>query len=399
MNAKFKKSGGIYIHIPFCVNKCPYCDFYSITDLSLKSRYVQALLKEMQFVPSASLTFDTLYLGGGTPSVFDPAEIEQVLETANAQFEILPDAEITLEVNPGTVTADSLKAYRAIGINRLNIGIQSFQDANLKFLGRIHSAKDASLALEWARQAGFDNVGIDLIYGLPRQTPGNWRFDLEHAVQLRPDHVSCYMLTCEPGTGLHKDLRCGRYQPLQDSKLRALFDLTRDFLEEHGYLHYEISNFARKTGEDVLSRMSRHNLKYWTFAPYLGLGAAAHSFIEPQRSWNYSDVKRYIRKLESGQRPVEETEVLTTEQLTTEAVYLGMRTIKGIDLAVFKQKFGLDFLQVFKETISELENEGLLQRQPDRIALSRKGLAFLDSVVSMFTAQQKKEPNYGGIDP
>jgi len=393
------KTGGIYIHIPFCVNKCPYCDFYSITDLSLKSRYLQALLKEMQLGRLPSLAFDTLYLGGGTPSVFDPVEIEQIIETAYAQLKILPDAEVTLEVNPGTVTLDSLKAYRAVGINRLNIGIQSFQDANLEFLGRIHSAKDAALAMAWARQAGFDNIGIDLIYGLPQQTGENWRFDLEHGVQLRPDHLSCYMLTCEPGTGLDRDLRCGRYRPLEDGKVRALFDLTMDYLKAHGYLHYEISNYARKTGEDAPPRMSRHNLKYWTFAPYVGLGAAAHSFIEPQRSWNYSDVKRYIRKLDSRKRPVEETEVLTPEQLLTEAVFLGLRTIKGIDLVAFKRKFGLDFLMSYKKTISELENEGLLQRQPDRIALSRKGLALLDSVVSMFTGQQIKVPDYGGVDP
>jgi oxygen-independent coproporphyrinogen-3 oxidase len=392
-------NGGIYVHIPFCVKKCPYCDFYSITDLSLSSRYLRALTAEIQHFHSDYLNFDTIYIGGGTPSVLSPDDISRILEAIFQRFHILKNPEITIEVNPGTVSLEQFKRYRQAGVNRLNIGIQSFQEKNLAFLERIHSAKEAKLAFERARRAGFDNIGMDLIYGLPEQSKENWLYDLEQAVQMRPDHLSCYMLTCESGTPLHRNLQSGRYHPLNDRMVRALFDLTMDYLKAHGYLHYEISNYARKTGKDSPSRMSRHNLKYWTFAPYLGLGAGAHSFIEPQRSWNYSNVERYIRNLESGQPPVEEAEVLSSEQLITEAVYLGFRTIRGIDLGEFKQKFGLDFLQVFKETINELENEGLLQKQPDHIALSRKGLAFLDSVVSMFTAQHIKVPDYGGVGP
>jgi oxygen-independent coproporphyrinogen-3 oxidase len=357
------------------------------------------LTAETQHFHSDYLNFDTIYIGGGTPSVLSPDDISRILEAIFQRFHILKNPEITIEVNPGTVSLEQFKRYRQAGVNRLNIGIQSFQEKNLAFLERIHSAKEAKLAFERARRAGFDNIGMDLIYGLPEQSKENWLYDLEQAVQMRPDHLSCYMLTCESGTPLHRNLQSGRYHPLNDRMVRALFDLTMDYLKAHGYLHYEISNYARKTGKDSPSRMSRHNLKYWTFAPYLGLGAGAHSFIEPQRSWNYSNVERYIRNLESGQPPVEEAEVLSSEQLITEAVYLGFRTIRGIDLGEFKQKFGLDFLQVFKETINELENEGLLQKQPDHIALSRKGLAFLDSVVSMFTAQHIKVPDYGGVGP
>ena len=386
------KTGGIYVHIPFCVRKCPYCDFYSITDQSLKPPYLRALVNEMQMVESASLVFDTLYLGGGTPSVYGPADIKTIIDAAFTRFNIISDAEITLEVNPGTVTIDSLNAYRKIGINRLNIGIQSFQDANLKFLGRIHSAHDANAAFEWARQSGFDNIGIDLIYGLPNQTRENWLGDLEHAIKLNPEHLSCYMLTCERGTPLHRDLHAGRYQPLPDENIRELFDLCGEYLEKKGYQHYETSNFARVSESDTLPNISRHNFKYWTFAPYLGFGASAHSFIEPQRRWNRSDVKAYIQKIEAGHRAVEETEELTPEQLIMEAIYLGLRTFNGIDVAEFKQRFGIDFLNIYKETINDLQNEGRITAGHNRVRLTRKGMIFLDSITAMFTSQEVVYP-------
>jgi oxygen-independent coproporphyrinogen-3 oxidase len=388
MNVKLKKPGGIYVHIPFCVKKCRYCDFYSITDFSLKFRYLQALMKEVQMVPSAPLVFDTLYFGGGTPSVFTPEEIGQIVEATFKQFDIAPDAEVTLEVNPGTVTYKQFNGYLKGGINRLNIGAQSFQDANLQFLGRIHTSRDSIQAFDWSRRAGFENVGLDLIYGLPEQTKENWRIDMQRALKLNPDHLSCYMLTCEPGTPLHRDLHAGRYQPLPDGKARELFNLTAEFLENNGYVQYETSNFARKFKADTTRYISRHNFKYWTFAPYLGFGASAHSFIEPQRHWNLSDVKRYIQEIEAGQLPVEETEVLTGEQLIMEAIYLGLRTFNGIDVKSFHQNFGLDFLKIFKETITDLEKEGMLRTEQSRIMLSRKGMSYLDSITSMFTSRE-----------
>ena len=387
MNVKHNKLGGIYIHIPFCVQKCPYCDFYSITDLSLKSRYLNALIKEIKMIAADTLVFDTFYLGGGTPSVYSPVEIGQIIETAFTHYKILPDAEITLEVNPGTVTFDSLKAYRESGVNRLNVGVQSYQDANLKFLGRIHSAKDATYALEWARKSGYDNIGLDLIYGLPEQTQENWRADLEQAVELSPDHLACYMLTTELGTLLHQDMQSGRYRPLQDRKFRELFDLTIGFLETHGYVQYEISNFARRTDEVSPHRMSRHNLKYWSFAPYAGFGPAAHSFIQPERFWNYADVKRYIDEIEAGRLPVEEKEVLSAEQMMMESIYLGLRTIQGVDLKEFEESFRLNFLDTFVGIIADLEKDDMLRLTHDHCALTRKGLAYLDSVVLMFTSQ------------
>lgn len=387
MNVKLNKPGGIYIHIPFCVNKCPYCDFYSITDLSLKPEFLRALMREMALFEAGSLDFDTIYLGGGTPSVLDCDDIFRIIDGALERFDILPGPEITLEINPGTVARTSLSAYLEAGINRLNIGVQSFQQENLNFLGRIHSVKDACHAFEEARQSGFDNIGLDLIYGLPKQTKASWRAELDRAVQLGPDHLACYMLTSAPGTRLQQDLQSGRYRPLNDDRVRELFDLTIDYLETHGYVQYEISNFARRTAEPSPPLMSRHNLKYWSFAPYVGFGPAAHSFILPERSWNYADVKQYIHEIESGKPPVEDKEILAMEQLMMENIYLGLRTIQGIDLIEFNQRFGLDFLHTFDRIIGDLEKQGLLRMTQNYCALTRKGLAYLDSVVSMFTSQ------------
>ena len=382
-----KTYGGIYVHIPFCIKKCPYCDFHSISDLSLKSRYLQALIKEIEMIPAETMGFDTLYVGGGTPSIYGSPEIERIVDTVIAQYTIASDVEITMEVNPGTVTSDKLRAYRAIGINRLNLGIQSFQDSNLRFLGRIHSAHDANAAFEWARQSGFDNIGIDLIYGLPNQTRDNWVKDLEHAMKLNPEHLSCYMLTCEPGTPLHRDLQADRYQPLPDDNIRELFDLCSEFLNNKGYKQYETSNFARVSESDSLLNISRHNYKYWIFAPYLGFGASAHSFFEPQRRWNLSDVNAYMREIESGHRPVEETEELTQEQLIMEAIFLGLRTYNGIEVVEFKQRFGIDFLEIFKETLADLKNEAQIKLEQNRVRLTRKGMFFLDGITEMFTSQ------------
>jgi oxygen-independent coproporphyrinogen-3 oxidase len=290
------------------------------------------------------------------------------------------------------VTFDSLTAYRGVGVNRLNLGVQSFQNANLKFLGRIHSVKDATVAIEWAHQSGFDNIGIDLIYGLPKQTCDNWRIDLEHGLKLHPQHLSCYMLTCEPGTPLHRDLRAGRYHPLPDEEVLELFNLTAEYLENNGYVQYETSNFARKSEADASPCISRHNIKYWTFAPYIGIGASAHSFIEQQRRWNLSDVKKYIQVIESGHRPVEESEVLNLEQLIIEAIYLGLRTSSGIDVTEFNQKFKMDFLDIYQETIAELENKNMIRTSQNRVRLTRKGMFFLDSITAMFTSWDIESP-------
>ena len=380
---------GLYVHIPFCINKCPYCDFYSITDLSLKSEFVGALMHEMQLTRNNALRFDTLYMGGGTPSLLDAKNISLIIENAHQSYEILANAEITLEVNPGTITTEQLEAYRQSGVNRINIGVQSFDQANLHFLGRIHTSTDANLAVKWTREAGFENIGLDLIYGLPEQTIESWILDLRHAVEAEPQHLSCYMLTCEPGTPLDNNRQEGRFHPLSERRVKELFETTLSFLSAHGYVQYEISNFALASSDRFGTQnsehnQSRHNQKYWSFVPYIGLGPSAHSFLEPHRCWNHPSVKKYIHKLESGRLPLEGKETLSLEQLMIEAVYLGLRQTKGISVDAFDKKFGVSFKAMFGEITTGLEEKGLIKYSQNRCALTPRGMLLLDSISSMF---------------
>lgn len=386
MNLPTSQNAGIYIHIPFCVRKCPYCDFYSVTDLTLRTRFLNALLAEMEMVSAGGLCFDTLYIGGGTPSVYGHNEINQIVRAAFNKFDFSRDSEITIEVNPGTISIEQLKGYREAGIDRINIGVQSFHQKNLDFLGRIHSAGEARSAITQAQKAGVNNIGLDLIYGLPGQSESDWREDLKQAVDGAPSHISCYMLTYEKGTPLYAGLKEGRVQPLPDDDVRMLFETTTVYLEDRNYFQYEISNFAR-IGKDGKPRVSRHNLKYWTLAPYIGLGPSAHAYVEPQRSWNVSAVDRYIEAIESGRLAVDEKEVLSREQQMIEAIYLGLRMTDGIDLIGFRRKIGIDFVEAFKEVIIDLEKRNYLEVKNNRCRLTRRGRAFLDSITSMFVVR------------
>jgi oxygen-independent coproporphyrinogen-3 oxidase len=383
MNLPYSQNAGLYIHIPFCVRKCPYCDFYSQTDLTLKPRFLKALIAEMELVSHGGLCFDTLYIGGGTPSVFESDEIDLIVTNAFQSIKFRADSEISIEVNPGTVTPGQLTGFRKAGINRLNIGVQSFQQTNLDFLGRIHSSDAGGQTLHFARQAGFDKVGIDLIYGLPGQSKQDWLLDLQQAVEYQPAHLSCYMLSYENGTLLNRDLQHGRFQPLSEDRVRVLFETTIEFLEANGYFQYEISNFAM-IEEDREANVSRHNLKYWTLVPYMGLGPSAHSYIESQRHWNVASLDQYIKEIESGGLPVAGRELLTIEQQRIEAIYLGLRMTRGIDLVFFKKKFGVDFLETFKEVTTALEKDNYIEVTKSHCALTRQGRAFQDSITSMF---------------
>lgn len=384
MEATPDKPAGLYVHIPFCFQKCRYCDFYSVSDLSQASRFMAALKHEMQMNRRTPLAFDTLYIGGGTPSVLVPEAIGEIIETAWRYFSITSDPEITLEINPATVTLENLMEYRKMGVNRLNIGVQSFDDDNLQFLGRIHSARDARLSVEWARRAGFDNIGLDLIFGLPGQDRVNWLYDLRQAGNLEPEHLSSYMLTCESGTPLAEDVKTGRIRWATEEMILDLFNTAIDFLTARSFLHYEVSNFARKVGPHHVPRTSRHNLKYWTLAPYLGLGPSAHSFIEPERYWNHRRLAAYLRQIEGGKSALEEKESLTKTQMTIEAIYLGLRTTWGINLAEFQTKSGINFTQAFNGPIAELENQGMIEINEGHCMLTRKGLLLIDSIASMF---------------
>jgi len=378
--AAFPTPAGLYIHVPFCRAKCPYCDFYSVTDPGSILEYIEALIAELnmrrQWVPRA----DTIYFGGGTPSVLTPLQITQILEAIHACFSVTPDAETTLEVNPETVNQASLAAYRAAGINRLNIGLQSLDDQTLAFLGRIHTAKKGVDAYQWARAAGFNNIGLDLIYGVPGQTRSRWEDEMAGVVQLAPDHLSCYTLTMEPGTPMAQRVQNGQIQPLDEQTAGDLFSTTAAYLNRNGYRQYEISNYSRHVAGDTSDRRSRHNRKYWTGAPYLGFGPAAHSFLDNTRWWNHRSLKEYLADLKAGKRPVADTETLTREQQMMEFVYLGLRQTDGIDTAGFASRFKVDFSDRFESEETRLVREGLVEKSPGRIRLTQRGMRFLEHV-------------------
>lgn len=370
---------GLYIHVPFCVRKCPYCDFYSIADTFLKAAYEGALVKEMQMRSSGmqEAVFDSVYLGGGTPTVLEPAETARILEAAHRHFPILQDCEITIEANPGTVNPKILAELRAAGINRINIGVQSFNDACLSFLGRIHSAKQAAEALDASEKAGFENIGLDLIYGLPGQNRGSWRKDLAAAASFSPSHVSCYMLTPEPGTEFADCLDKGRFSLPPEERVSEMFVQASKFLASRGYKHYEISNFASSW-----NTRSRHNLKYWNNAPYTGLGPSAHSYEEPVRSWNLPDINDYIRRLDSGSRPPGGSENLNCSQMITEAVYLGLRQAGGIDISAFERRFMIDFAGTFAPAAQRFADSGHMVLTDDSCRLTLGGMIILDTIAA-----------------
>lgn len=348
----------------------------------------------MRFYAEHAVSVDTLYIGGGTPSVLESVEIESILDQARRRFNILPDAELTLEVNPGTVSSRKLSDYRRCGINRIHIGVQSFQNQVLGFLGRIHTAEDAANCIQRARRAGFTNIGLDLIYGLPGQSRTSWLSDLGKAVSFRPEHLSCYMLSYEKGTPLQNGLRQGRFRPLPEERVAELFIETLQWLAQNGYVQYEISNFTRAGAGGTGLYPSRHNQKYWGFAPYLGLGPSAHSYLEPVRFWNPRSVKRYIGRLGAGKIAVEEKEILTAEQQMMETVYLGLRTVEGIRMDRFKKKFKLNFLELFDAVLSELEGEGLLKAKKNSCFLTRNGMLLLDSIVARIIAADQQDRSF-----
>ncbi len=385
-SAKPRPLGGIYVHVPFCLKKCPYCNFYSITDLSLRNAYLSALEKEIALTGPVPFRFDTLYMGGGTPSVLDTGQVARIIELFLNNFSVKQRCEITLEVNPGTVSFQDFQDFRRAGVNRINIGVQSFQDKNLKFLGRIHSAAEAEKALQNARAAGFDNIGFDLMYGLPGQTVDGWLKDLQQAVSHGPRHLSCYMLSYENGTLLDRDRQRGRFRPLPDQAVGKLFEITMAFLQDNGILQYEISNYA-----DSPDTRSRHNRKYWHFDPYLGFGPGAHSFIDPQRFWNHRDIHTYISLLNQDRRPMAGKETLSRDQQMIETIYLGLRTTDGIDLTGFEDRFRIGFAEMFAELIEDFTRGRFLTVLQGRCRLTRKGMLMLDSIAGMFVEKIPKE--------
>jgi oxygen-independent coproporphyrinogen III oxidase len=373
----------LYLHIPFCERKCVYCDFYSIEGRSAQGDFLHALEREVLLrAPEwADHEFATVFFGGGTPSLLSPEEFERINGALRRAFRILPGAEWTAEANPGTVSMESLEGYRRSGINRLSFGIQSFDEGELRFLGRIHDARQAEDAVTLARASGFDNVSVDLIYSLPGQSREGWRRTLDRAVGLGPDHISAYSLIVEHNTPLSRLVNSGRVVPNSSESEAALYEETMQTLDAAGYEHYEVSNYARP------GFRSRHNSAYWQHVPYLGLGPSAHSFC-PDRDWkgakrrsNIANVSAYLARLGEGVLPESGGEDLGRKDLINERIFLGLRS-DGIDTGRFEADFGVPFPASSMETLEELSRLGKVIRDGPRHRLTAEGYLICDEIAA-----------------
>lgn len=371
---------GVYIHIPFCKSRCSYCDF--ATDIYRSAawarRYVDVLCAEIEAFDSGGETrpgADTIYFGGGTPSLLKPTQIEKILNAIDLKFEISDSPEITMEMNPATVTPQSLARYRALGVNRASFGVQTFDDRALKLLARGHDSNDARQTFAMLRDAGFDNISFDLIAGLPGQTLENWNKNLDEAIAMQPEHLSLYLLEIHEGTPLAEQVRTGR-QPTPDDDLAAqMYELMLDGLEAAGYAQYEISNFAKPGFE------SRHNSKYWQLQPVYGFGVSAHSFDGRQRYANERDTARYVEMIEQSNS----AEVMREDiDLASEFVFLGLRMEGGIDLEGYRDLFGHELSSCYNGQLMELASSGLVEFTSGRMRLTRKGKLFSNEVFEVF---------------
>jgi oxygen-independent coproporphyrinogen-3 oxidase len=362
----------LYIHIPFCLKKCIYCDFYSVPDsVPLIEAYVEALCKEIDMKSNLIDELEAIYIGGGTPSLLKEKDIAKIMGKLKREWRLSSKVEITSEVNPGTLSEKGIKAMLDSGINRISIGVQSLDDNELRLLGRMHDAADAVRALRDARRGGFRNISVDLIYGIPGQDNKSWKTTLDEIARLRPEHFSTYELTPEKNTLLHEQLeKDNLYLPDEDTVAEMYYSAI-DTLEACGYGHYEISNFALPGYE------CRHNLNYWNRGEYIGIGAGAHSFRNGMRFANVGDVESYINAINEARLPVTEEMVLTPEDRVKEILFLGLRKKEGIELG----EMPAETAEKMKETMGNLVLQDLIESSDNRIKLTRKGLLLCNEVI------------------
>ena len=361
---------GIYVHIPFCRAKCSYCAFVSqVCDSSVQHSYVAALCREIAAVGGDfSVPADTVFLGGGTPTLLPATDLTQILQAIRETFALTEDAEISLEANPGTVDVASLKLLRQAGFNRLSLGVQSFDDQVLRGIGRIHQAAEAVQAVGLARSAGFENISMGLMFGLPRQSVDSWRETLARAVSLEPDHISAYGLKLEEETPLAALVAAGQVALPAEGEEEAMYDWLNEFLPQQGFSRYEISNYARP------GRECRHNLKYWRYQPYRGFGVAAHSFNGIARFANTEELSRYIARIEDGESAEEFRETLDEPDRMAEYVFLALRTTAGLSAMDFEVQFRRSFTDYFAAAIIELKESGMLTNEQEQWRIKEKGL-------------------------
>lgn len=378
---KDKKTLGLYLHIPFCVKKCDYCDFYSFspTDRDAIDNYVSAMMLQMEDISLSCKGYivDTVYFGGGTPTMLPINQFSRLMDSVRRNFRISKDAEITSEANPGTVDLKYLKALRKLGINRLSIGMQSLNDRELAELGRIHNSEQFEETYENARKAGFSNISVDIMYGIPGQTPQSFKDTLRHVSLLDPEHISLYCLKIEEGTPFHENRS---FLALPDDD--TVYDMYMDgvkFLSSHGYERYEMSNFARD------GKYSRHNLKYWNCEEYIGIGASAHSYFCGERYSVIRDASSYIDGLEVLDydiQIIDDSRIIEKEESMNEYVMLRMRLDAGVDMAEFKKRFGVDFYEKFGQYLEEYVDGGYVETKGNSYAFTSKGMFVSNYILS-----------------
>lgn len=368
----------LYIHIPFCARKCNYCDFHSIvSETKIIDRYIHALEKELGDLQGRYL-FKTVYIGGGTPSILTETQLEKLLSGVTRY---IPDSEITeytIEVNPGTLTDSKVAILKAYWVNRVSLGVQSFQDSRLKFLGRIHSGNNAEDAFSLLRMYGFNNINVDLIFGYPNQSSDDWEKDLRKAVALNPEHIATYALTYEEGTPLTMDLENGAIQKLDEIAELEMYKTAIRYLASNGYQHYEISNFAKGGYE------CRHNRVYWENRGYVGIGAGAYSFVDGVRTSNERNIGTYIDGIQEKRDIKSFRERLHHDQFASETVVMSLRLRQGISNIDFYKRFGYKIEEQFGDQINRLVKYGLISYDDERLKLTEKGLFIADTVMTEF---------------
>ncbi|HET6978113.1 MAG TPA: radical SAM family heme chaperone HemW [Pyrinomonadaceae bacterium] len=373
-------AAGLYLHIPFCSSRCSYCDFATgLYQEGLAGRYVEALVNEIKSSRYNGETADTIYFGGGTPSLLTPAQLDMILTTVHNSFNVDPKSEITLEINPGSVNDEKLRAFRDRGVNRASFGAQTFDDAELAKLGRSHTAADTLNTFAALRRAGFENVSFDLIAGLPGQTLAGWQRNIKQALELEPEHLSFYLLEVHSGTPLAEHIRRGIQPEPDDDLAGVMYQWMLEAAAVSGYEHYEISNLCRP------SFHSRHNVKYWTGDAYYGFGCSAHSYDGATRRWsNHRDVLKYVTVVEAGESPIVEEQELSEADVRAEAVFLGMRLMQGVDLLRYRESFGVDLRDEHRDDLDRFCKAGLLELDGDMIRLTRTGALLSNEVFAAF---------------
>jgi len=370
---------GIYIHIPFCRQACNYCNFHFSTSLHYKNDFVQALLKEIELQAKANYlqgkVVETIYFGGGTPSILQIDELQQIVQQLHQHFSIDSSAEITLEANPDDVNDEKLKGWKQLGINRLSIGIQSLFEEDLRWMNRAHTAEEAKQVISKARAAGFDSFTVDLIYGTPGLTDEKWLYNLDWVLQQNINHLSCYALTVEEKTPLDKEIRKHQKQDVDPEQQSRQFLLLMDHLQQAGFEHYEISNFGKP------GYRSKHNSSYWKGVHYLGLGPSAHSFNGSSRQWNVANNQLYIQSLKQGAISFEKEELTATQQLN-EYIMTGLRLMEGCDLNYISQKFGSEKKAELSSNAATPISKGLMIEKDNHLILTKDGKLFADSIAA-----------------